>query len=85
MKIISIIPARGGSKSIPKKNIIPLGNHPMMAYTVAASRLSIFIDETVISTDSEEISDIGKKYGAKVPFLRPKEISKDLSLDIDFF
>jgi len=85
MKIICIIPARSGSKSIPLKNITPLGEHPLLAYSIAASRLSQYIEETVLSTDSIEIADMGRRYGAKLPFLRPKEISMDTSLDIDFF
>jgi len=85
MKIVSIIPARGGSKSIPNKNIFQLGKHPLIAYSIALSKLSKFIEETVVTTDSKKIATIALRYGASVPFLRPKEISKDDSLDIEFF
>lgn len=82
--IISIIPARGGSKGIPKKNIVDFYGHPLVSYSIAASILSSRIQRTIVSTDSEEIAEIAKRYGADVPFLRPKEISGDLSLDIEF-
>lgn len=85
MKIVCIIPARSGSKSVPGKNIIALGKHPLIAYSIAEARLSRYIDETVVSTDADEIGGIAKKYGASVPFLRPEEISQDRSLDIEFF
>lgn len=85
MKIVCIIPARGGSKGVPGKNIRNLGRYPLIAYSIAAAKLSLYIDETVVSTDSKDIAIIGKKYGASVPFLRPKEIAQDNSLDIDFF
>lgn len=85
MNIVGLIPARGGSKSIPRKNIIQLGDHPLIAYSIAASKSSEQINETVVTTDSAEIAEIATKYGAQAPFLRPAEISKDDSLDIEFF
>ena len=84
-KIIALIPARGGSKSIPKKNIIDLGGYPLIAYSIAAAKLSKFISRVIVSTDSEEIVKISKSYGAEVPFMRPKKISGDRALDIEFF
>lgn len=66
MKIISIIPARGGSKGIPKKNIIDLNGKPLIAYTIEASLKSKFITKTIVSSDSDEILEISKKYGADV-------------------
>lgn len=81
---IAIIPARGGSKSIPKKNIRLIQNYPMIAYSIAAGKLSERVDRVVVSTDSEEIAEISRKYGAEVPFLRPKEYAEDYSPDIDF-
>lgn len=83
--IVAVIPARGGSKSIHKKNIVDLAGHPLIAYSIIAAKQSKFINRVIVSTDNEEIAEISKKYGAEVPFLRPKEISGDLSLDIDFF
>lgn len=83
MKIITIIPARGGSKSIPKKNIQILKNKPLVAYSIEYSTKSKCVDRTIVSTDSLEISDICKKYGAEVPFIRPTELAQDASKDYD--
>ena len=85
MKNLAIVPARGGSKGIPKKNIKLLGEYPLIAYTIIAAKLSKKIDRVIVSTDSEEIAEVSKKYGAEVPFLRPAEISGDKSDDIEFF
>ena len=72
-KTIAVIPARGGSKRIPRKNIKPFCGKPMIAYSIeAAIRAGIF-DEIIVSTDDEEIADIAKNVGASVPFMRPKE------------
>ena len=84
MKCISIIPARAGSKGIPGKNIKLLGGYPLIAYSIIASKLSVMIDRTIVSTDSREIADIALSYGAEVPFLRPAEISGDKSTDLEF-
>ena len=83
MKIICIIPARSGSKGVPKKNIKLLGGYPLIAYSIAVSRLSSKIERTMVSTDSQEIADIALSYGAEVPFLRPAEISGDHNTDYD--
>ena len=85
MKVVAIIPARAGSKTIPKKNIMRLGDYPLIAYSIAAAKLSTLIDDIIVSTDSKEIAEIAKFYGADVPFLRPSNISKDDSRDIEFF
>ncbi|MFZ3169724.1 MAG: acylneuraminate cytidylyltransferase family protein [Candidatus Methanoperedens sp.] len=82
--VIAIIPARGGSKGVPKKNIRKLGGYPLIAYSIIACRLSKKIDRTIVSTDSVEIAEIAKFFGAEVPFLRPAEISRDSSKDIEF-
>jgi len=84
-EILALIPARGGSKSIPKKNIVDLGGFPLIAYSIAAAKLSRYISRVIVSTDSEEIAQISRKYGAEVPFLRPAEYARDDSLDIEFF
>lgn len=81
-KIITLIPARGGSKSIPKKNIVNLGGYPLVAYSIAAAKLSKLISRVIVSTDSEEIAEISKSYGAEVPFLRPKKYATDNARDI---
>ena len=85
MKIVALIPARSGSKSIPFKNIIKLGKYPLIAYSIAEAKLSMYIQDVIVSTDSQKIAAIARKYGATTPFLRPKEISQDNSLDIEFF
>lgn len=78
-KTIAVIPARGGSKRIPRKNIKPFCGKPMIAYSIeAAIRAGIF-DEIIVSTDDEEIADIAKTAGASVPFMRPKELSDDFT------
>lgn len=81
---LALIPARGGSKSVPKKNIRLFKGHPMIGYSIAAARLSRSIDRIIVSTDSEEIADAARFYGAEVPFLRPSEYAQDASPDIDF-
>lgn len=83
MEILAIIPARGGSKGIPDKNIKPLSGKPLIAWTIDAAKKSKYITKTIVSTDSREIMSIAKKHGAEVPFLRPKNISQDLSPSLD--
>lgn len=82
-KIIGVIPARGDSKGVPKKNIKLLGGYPLIAYSIIVSRLSSKIERTIVSTDSQEIADIALFYGAEVPFLRPIEIAQDHSTDLE--
>lgn len=81
---VALIPARSGSKRVPDKNIKKLGGHPLIAYTIAAARKSKVFKEVIVSTDSEEYAEIAIGYGAKVPFLRPKEFAGDLSPDIQW-
>lgn len=76
MAIIAIIPARGGSKSIPRKNIKLLAGKPLIVYTIETS-LKCKLDRVIVSTDDEEIAAISKKHGAEVPFIRPKELALD--------
>lgn len=78
-KIIAIIPARGGSKGLPGKNIKLLAGKPLIAWTIERAKKSKYIDELIVNTDSKEIARVAKKYGAKVPFLRPKELAQDKS------
>jgi len=80
---IAFIPARAGSKGIPQKNIRLLKGYPLIAYSIIAAKLSKNIERVILSTDSEEIADIGRYYGAEVPFIRPKKYAGDLSTDID--
>ena len=74
-KTIAIIPARGGSKRIPRKNIKPFFGKPMIAYSIEAAINAKLFDEIIVSTDDDEIADIAQKFGASVPFMRPKELS----------
>ena len=78
-KCIAIIPSRGGSKRIPKKNIKDFFGKPLIAYSIQAAIDSKLFDEIIVSTDDENIARIAKEYGASVPFLRPKELSDDFS------
>lgn len=76
---LAIIPARGGSKRIPKKNIKDFFGKPFIAYSIEAALKSNLFDRVVVSTDDDEIAKIAKQYGAEVPFLRPKELSDDFT------
>jgi CMP-N-acetylneuraminic acid synthetase len=76
-RVLGIIPARGGSKGIPKKNIRILGGRPLLAYTVEVAKKAEIFDRIILSTDCEEIAEVGKILGIEVPFLRPKELSND--------
>ena len=71
--ILAIIPARGGSKGVPRKNIRELDGKPLIAYTIEAAIGSRYINRLIVSTDEEEIAEICRSWGAEVPFLRPKE------------
>ena len=85
MKILAIIPARSGSKSIPHKNIRSLSGKPLLAYSIEHAIKSEMINRVIVSTDSEQYAEIARSFGAETPFLRPKEISEDNSNDRDFF
>ncbi|MDY0273693.1 MAG: pseudaminic acid cytidylyltransferase [Advenella sp.] len=74
---LAIIPARGGSKRIPRKNIKPFGGKPMIAWSIEAALKSDCFDHIIVSTDDQEIADIAIKHGASVPFIRPAELSDD--------
>lgn len=81
--MIAIIPARGGSKGLPGKNIKPLNGKPLIAYTIECALKSEKISHVVVSTDSNEIAEIALKYGAEVPFLRPDYLATDEAKAID--
>ena len=83
MSAIAIITARGGSKRIPKKNIKEFCGKPIIAYSIEAAIGSGVFDEVMVSTDSEEIADVARKYGAKVPFMRSAETSDDYATTAD--
>ena len=82
-KILALISARGGSKGIPGKNIIDLMGKPLIAWTIEAALKSAFIDRVIVSTDSPEIAEVSRKFGADVPFMRPAELAQDRSKTID--
>ncbi|MCY6353872.1 acylneuraminate cytidylyltransferase family protein [Clostridium sp. ZS2-4] len=82
-KILAVIPARGGSKGIPYKNIMDICGKPLIAYSIEAAKKSKYIDYTLVSTDDTKIKEASLKYGANVPFLRPEEISNDAAKSID--
>ncbi len=83
-RVVALIPAREGSKGIPNKNVARVGKHPLLAYSIATALKCPLIDDVIVSTDSDSIAAVAKQYGAAVPFLRPKEISTDTSLDSEF-
>lgn len=85
MKILALVPARSGSKRIPNKNIKLLNGHPLISYTIKAAKKSKHINRILVSTDSPKIASLAKKYGAEAPFLRPKNISKSNSTEMEFF
>jgi CMP-N,N'-diacetyllegionaminic acid synthase len=84
MNILAIIPARGGSKGIPGKNIQPLAGKPLIAWTIEEAQKSKYISRLIVSTDDESIAVVAREYGAEVPFLRPPELAQDLSIDVEF-
>ncbi len=85
MHVLAIIPARGGSKSIPRKNIKPLAGHPLVAYSIAAALQAKCVTRTIVSTDDEEIAAVARQYGAETPFLRPAEFAQDHTTDLPVF
>ncbi|OGF28143.1 hypothetical protein A2477_03715 [Candidatus Falkowbacteria bacterium RIFOXYC2_FULL_47_12] len=76
-KILGLITARGGSKSIPKKNIALVAGKPLISYTVVAANDSTLLTRTIVSTDDAEIASVCREYGADVPFMRPAELAQD--------
>jgi CMP-N,N'-diacetyllegionaminic acid synthase len=85
VKICSIIPARGGSKGIPHKNITLVCGKPLISYSIEHSLASKYIDRTIVSTDDRTIANVAARYGAEVPFVRPPEIAQDDSPDYPVF
>ena len=81
--ILAIIPARGGSKGVPDKNIRELGGYPLLTYTIGAAKKSKYIDAVVMTTDSEKIARVAESHGAEVPFYRPEHLAADTSRTID--
>jgi N-acylneuraminate cytidylyltransferase len=84
-EVLAIVPARGGSKGIPRKNIREFAGYPLIAYSIQAALNAKLVTRVIVSTDDEEIAQIAKQYGAEVPFLRPSEIAQDMTLDLPVF
>src|SRR3972149_1828506 len=84
-EVLAVVQARGGSKSIPGKNIRSLAGHPLIAYSIAAGLAAQSVTRLIVSTDSQEIAEIARQYGAEVPFLRPPELAQDDSPDLPLF
>ena len=80
---LAIVPARGGSKGLPGKNIKELCGKPLVAWSIEAGLKSKYVDEVMVSTDDEKIAEISKKYGANAPFLRPSELASDTATTFD--
>lgn len=81
--ILAVVPARGGSKGIKRKNIVALGGKPLIAWTIDEAKKSKYIDRLIVSTEDLEIAEVAKKNGAEVPFLRPKNLAKDETSTFD--
>ena len=75
--VLAVIPARGGSKGLPGKNILPLAGKPLIAWSIEAAHESKYIDKCIVSTDDKEIAGVAKKHGCEVPFMRSAELSTD--------
>ena len=85
MDVLAIIPARGGSKSIPHKNIRLFANHPLIAYSISAGLAAESVTRVIVSTDDQDIADISLKYGSEIPFLRPAVLAQDDTPDLPVF
>lgn len=83
--ILALIPARGGSKGIPRKNIRPFAGYPLIAWSIAAAKQSGLVTRVIVSTDDEEIASVAREYGAETPFLRPPELALDNTTDLPVF
>ena len=83
-EVLALVPARGGSKSIPGKNIKLVAGKPLISYSIAHALASQLITRVIVSTDSEEIAEIARAHGAETPFLRPAKISGDCAVDVEF-
>ncbi len=80
--VLAIVPARGGSKGVPRKNLRMLAGKPLIAWTIAAAKASAAIGRVIVSTDDAEIADTAVKFGAEVPFMRPPELAQDATPDL---
>lgn len=83
--ILALIPARGGSKGIPRKNIRSFAGYPLIAWSIAAAKKSELVTRVIVSTDDEEIAAVARQWGAETPFLRPAELAQDKTTDLPVF
>jgi len=84
-EILALIPARGGSKGIPRKNIRNFAGYPLIAWSIAAAEQAACVTRLIVSTDAEEIAAVAREYGAETPFLRPSELAQDQTTDLPVF
>lgn len=84
MKVLALVPARDGSKGVPGKNIRPVAGFPLIAYSIAAGVLAQRVTRTIVTTDSPEIAEVSRRFGAEVPFLRPADLASDSAPDRGF-
>ena len=84
LEVLALVPARGGSKSMPRKNLREVGGKPMVVHSIEHARQARTVTRVVLTTDDAEIADVGRRAGAEVPFMRPAEFSQDLSTDYEF-
>ena len=84
-EVLALIPARGGSKSIPRKNLLQIAGRPLIAYSIEHALASRHITRVIVSTDDTEIAEVARAHGAEVPFMRPAEFAQDQSTDLEVF
>lgn len=85
VSVCAIIPARGGSKGIPRKNAVPIAGKPLLAYSIEHGLASSYIQRVIVSTDDDEIAEIARQHGAEIPFMRPQHLGGDTVLDLPVF
>jgi len=84
-EVLAIIPARGGSKGVPRKNIRDFAGYPLIAYSIHAGKISKYVNRVIVSTNDEEIAAVAREYGAETPFLRPDKYAQDQTADLPVF
>ena len=84
-EILALIPARGGSKGIPRKNIRSFAGYPLIAWSIAAAQQASCVTRVIVSTDDQEIAAVAREHGAETPFLRPAEFAQDQTTDLPVF
>jgi N-acylneuraminate cytidylyltransferase len=84
-EVLALIPARGGSKSVPRKNLLEVAGRPLIAYSIGHARDCSLVTRTIVSTDDDEIAEVSRRFGAEVPFRRPAEAATDTATDLQVF